>query len=75
MVSWKGSRKDMILFFRICGESKEVDATVSQWMKDLSSVLKGYSPDIFNADKTNLFFECLPNSTFTYKGLPWREDE
>jgi hypothetical protein len=59
-----------LAFKKICGESKAVDETVStQWLKDLPSLLDGYSPDdVFNADETGLFYKCLPTKTFTFKG-------
>ncbi|GBM76204.1 Tigger transposable element-derived protein 6 [Araneus ventricosus] len=39
------------------------------WLSELSSLLKDYkTDDIFNADKTGLFFQCLPNKTAAFKG-------
>ena len=35
----------------------------------LPSILSKYSPDdIYNADETGLFYQCLPNKTYTLKG-------
>ncbi len=62
-------KRHNLVFRRICIESKKVDGAVSsQWMKDLQSVLKGYShDDIFNVDKAGLFYKYLPNSMFIYR--------
>lgn len=39
------------------------------WTEDLPNLLEGYEPDdIYNADETALFFKCLPDKTFTFKG-------
>lgn len=52
------------------GESNSVDQGVcNQWIEDLPSLLEGYDPNnIYNADETALFFKCLPDKTFTFKG-------
>lgn len=47
----------------ICGEAAAVDpTTVDEWKKRLLSIIDKYDPnDIYNADKTGLFFKALPN--------------
>ncbi|GBN76707.1 Tigger transposable element-derived protein 6 [Araneus ventricosus] len=54
----------------ISGESKDVDDNASEnWITEtLSKILKDYAPEnTFNAAKTALFFQCLPQKTLTYK--------
>ncbi|GBN29937.1 Tigger transposable element-derived protein 4 [Araneus ventricosus] len=54
----------------ISGESKDVDDNDSEnWLTEtLSKILKAYKPgNIFNADETALFFQCLPQKTLTFK--------
>ncbi|GBN43016.1 Tigger transposable element-derived protein 4 [Araneus ventricosus] len=54
----------------ISGESKGVDDKDSEnWITEtLSKILKDYkSENIFNADETALFFQCLPQKTLTFK--------
>ncbi|XP_063624721.1 LOW QUALITY PROTEIN: tigger transposable element-derived protein 4-like [Cydia splendana] len=59
-----------ISFKKKVRESKSVDKGVcNQWTEDLPNLLKGYGPnDIYNADETALFFKCLPDKTFIFKG-------
>lgn len=63
-------KRNDIVFKNIVGESGAVDnAVCNKWTNDLSTLLDGYSPDdIFNADETGLFYQCLPNKTFAFKG-------
>ncbi|XP_046976413.1 tigger transposable element-derived protein 6-like [Vanessa cardui] len=63
-------RRHDIAFKKAAGESKSVDQGVcNQWTEDLPNLLEGYEPDdIYNADETALFFKCLPDKTFTFKG-------
>ncbi|GBN68192.1 Tigger transposable element-derived protein 4 [Araneus ventricosus] len=52
------------------GESKDVDDNDSEnWKTETpSKILKDYKPEnIFNADETALFFQCLPQKTLTFK--------
>ena len=65
-------RRNDLVFRKKCGESKAVDdITCNQWIEDFPNLLLNYSADdIFNADETGLFFKCLPNKTFTFKGEP-----
>ena len=38
-------------------------------MNNLPKLIENYSPDgIFNVDETGLFFKCLPEKTFIFKG-------
>lgn len=63
-------RRHGISFKKAAGESKSVDQGVcNQWTEDLPNLLTEYHPkDIYNADETALFFKCLPDKTFTFKG-------
>lgn len=63
-------RRHDIAFKKAAGESNSVDQGVSnQWIEALPSLLEGYDPNnIYNADETALFFKCLPDKTFTFKG-------
>ncbi|GBN05843.1 Tigger transposable element-derived protein 6 [Araneus ventricosus] len=52
------------------GESKDIDDNDSEnWITEiLSKILKDYKPEnIFNADETALFFQCLPQKKLTFK--------
>ncbi|GBL81347.1 Tigger transposable element-derived protein 6 [Araneus ventricosus] len=53
----------------ISGESKDVDHNSENWITEtLSKILKDYKPEnIFNADETALFFQCLPQKALTLK--------
>lgn len=64
-------KRNDLIFKKISGESGAVDINAcSQWINDLPALLGDYSPnDIFNADETGLFFKCLPDKTFTFKGI------
>lgn len=63
-------RRHDVSFKKAAGESKSVDQGVcNQWTEDLPNLLTEYHPnDIYNADETALFFKCLPDKTFTFKG-------
>lgn len=40
------------------------------WSRRLSELLKAYSPkDIYNADKTGLFFKLSPDKTLEFKNV------
>lgn len=55
----------------ISGENKDVDdIDCEAWINGtVSKILKDYKPEnIFNADETALFFQCLPQKTLTFKG-------
>jgi hypothetical protein len=54
------------------GESGSVNEdTLENWKKSLPDLLQGYKEkNIFNANKTWLFHNLLPNKTFSMKGEP-----
>ena len=59
------------MFRKICGESAAVPQNVcDKWVEDeLPSLTENVHPvDIFNADETGLFYQCLPNKTAVFKG-------
>ncbi|XP_049799604.1 tigger transposable element-derived protein 4-like [Schistocerca nitens] len=53
-----------------CGDSKSVDEpTVAQWIQTLPNLIQGYKlRDIYNADETGMFFNLMPDKTFTFRG-------
>ena len=60
-----------IVFKNVCGESASVCTTSTDSWKEthLQRILKDYDPkDIFNADETGLFYQCLPSRTLATKG-------
>ena len=60
-----------ISFRVISGESNSApqEAAKSWAGGKLQSVLADFNPnDIFNADETGLYFQCLPNKTLSFKG-------
>lgn len=63
-------RRNNIAFKKVAGECKSVDDQVcKEWTDMLPYILEEYSPhDIYNADETGLFYKCLPDKTFTFKG-------
>ncbi|GBN47008.1 Tigger transposable element-derived protein 6 [Araneus ventricosus] len=66
----KFERRHGIVAKVISGESKDVDDNDSEnWITEtLSKILKDYKPEnIFNADETALFFQCLPQRTLKFK--------
>ncbi|GBN51302.1 Tigger transposable element-derived protein 6 [Araneus ventricosus] len=66
----KFKRRYGIMAKVISGESKDVDDNDSEnWITEtLSKILKDYKPEnIFNADETALFFQCLSQKTLTFK--------
>ncbi|GBN59142.1 Tigger transposable element-derived protein 4 [Araneus ventricosus] len=66
----KFKKEHGIMAKEISGESKDVDDNDSEnWITEtLSKILKDYKPEnTFNADETTLFFQCLPQKTFTFK--------
>ncbi|GBM53759.1 Tigger transposable element-derived protein 4 [Araneus ventricosus] len=58
-----------IYFKQICGGEKSVNPNeVTDWIRKLKSLLKGYDDrDIFNADETDLFYRVLPDKTLCFK--------
>ena len=60
-----------LIYKTICGESATVTPEMTrEWRNNtLPALLARYSDDdIYNADKTGLFYKCLPNKTYTLKG-------
>ncbi|GBM38002.1 Tigger transposable element-derived protein 4 [Araneus ventricosus] len=59
-------KRHNIAFRKLCGESA---SSCEEWLSELPSLLKDYkADDVFNADETGLFFQCLPNKTAAFKG-------
>lgn len=59
-----------ITFRAICGESAAADTgAATQWkINVLPQLLQRYSDDdVYNADESALFYECLPNQTLAFK--------
>ncbi|GBN65985.1 Tigger transposable element-derived protein 4 [Araneus ventricosus] len=47
------------------------EGTVEQWKEDLATLVNGYEPkNIYNCDKTGLFYKLMPDRTLTFKGEP-----
>ena len=69
---WVSRFKDRhgLVFKKLAGESAEVSVeSTDAWLESLPSLLWGYEPrDVYNADKTGLFFNVLPDRTLAYKG-------
>lgn len=63
-------KRNEIVFKKVTGESASVDDQVcTQWSEQLPELTKGYKPeDIFNADETGMYYQCLPDKTLTFKG-------
>ncbi|GBO44646.1 Tigger transposable element-derived protein 4, partial [Araneus ventricosus] len=53
----------------LCNESASLPESVcEEWIKDIPAIVKGYEPkNIFNADETGLFYQCLPDKTAMFK--------
>ena len=55
-----------MVFKNVCGKSMTV--TEKWYQETLPLLLDQYEPsDIFNADETGLFYQCLPDKTFTFR--------
>ena len=54
----------------LSGEAADVDPTVvDDWEKRLETILEGYElEDIYNADKTGVFFRALPTKSLVVRG-------
>lgn len=65
----KFKQRNDIVFRKVCGESASVDDNVCKdWKEELKTFLKDYEPkNIFNADETALYYQCLPDKTLTFK--------
>lgn len=59
-----------LVFKKLAGESAAVDTNATDlWFQRLPELLEEYEPrDIYNADETGLFFNCLPDRTLALKG-------
>jgi hypothetical protein len=60
-----------IVYAKLSGEALSVDSkTASEWVKSAwVECQQGYSEeDIYNADKTGVFYNMTPDSTFKFKG-------
>ncbi len=64
---WK--KRFSIKYFKICGESGDVQGvTIDSWKERLPELVRGYSKnDIWNMDETGLFFRALPDHGFAHK--------
>ncbi|GBL94937.1 Tigger transposable element-derived protein 4 [Araneus ventricosus] len=65
----KCKKRHNIVFLKLCGESASVDVSSCEvWISELPFLLKDCkADDAFNADETELFFQCLPNKTAAFK--------
>ncbi|XP_051170921.1 tigger transposable element-derived protein 6-like [Leptopilina boulardi] len=63
-------KRHNLVFKNKVGEIKSGDQDVcNEWTENLPTLLKEYDANnIYNADETALFFKCLPNKTFTFRG-------
>jgi hypothetical protein len=59
-----------LVFKKLAGESAAMDTnTTDLWFERLLKLLEEYEAwDIYNADETGLFFNCLPDRTLPLKG-------
>ena len=60
-----------LVFKAVCGESASISPALTEnWFQEaLPRLLQRYkSSDIFNVDETGLFYQCLPDKTFTFRG-------
>ncbi|GBM94237.1 Tigger transposable element-derived protein 4 [Araneus ventricosus] len=62
-------KRHNIVFWKLCRESASVNSSsCEEWLSELPSLLKDYKAyDVFNADETGLFYQCLPNKTAAFK--------
>jgi hypothetical protein len=69
---WASIFKDRhgLVFKKLAGESAEVSVeSTDTRLESLPSLLEGYEPcNIYNADKTGLFFNVFPDRNLAYKG-------
>ena len=64
-------KRNNISFCKMSGESNSVPINlVEKWLlEEMPRIMSQYSPkDIFNADETGLFYKCLPDKTYEFKG-------
>ncbi|KAL7289037.1 hypothetical protein TKK_0016991 [Trichogramma kaykai] len=62
-------KRNMITFKKLCGESGDVNKQIySYWKIKLKDLVSHYEArNVFNADETSLFFQCLPDRTLCFK--------
>lgn len=62
-------KRHNLVFKKICGESASVGQEIClQWKEKLLSLISPYDArNVFNADETGLFYECLPDRTLCLK--------
>jgi hypothetical protein len=59
-----------LVYRKVCGEANSVNPEVVAW-KDttlLHLMAKYFPKDIFNADEFGLFYNMLPDKTYTFEG-------
>lgn len=62
-------KRHSIVFKVMHGDSADTDLNVVKTWKNskLKTVIEDFDPDdVYNADETGLFFQCLPNKTFCF---------
>lgn len=59
-----------LVYKSVTGECKSVDLQeVEKWKSMLPELISGYQPkDIFNMDECGIFYNLLPDKTYTFKG-------
>jgi hypothetical protein len=63
-------KRNNIVWNGICGEAKDVDeSVVGEYKPKLLELISPYEPiNVYNADKTELFFQALPTKSLAVKG-------
>ena len=70
-IDWMKKRHNLVYRLLSGGSSSVDEATIEEWRKNLPNLIKVYKPkDIFNADKTRLFFNILPEKNYVIKQSP-----
>lgn len=67
---WRFKMHHGLTFKNACGEKADADqATCDEWVPgQLREHLAGYAlSEVFNADKTAVYFKLLPNKTIMFK--------
>ena len=71
---WFSRFKDRhnISYKKICGEAKSADLSqIDDWVAKLTEIRFEYkADDIYNADKTALFYKCIPEKSYCIKSQP-----
>ncbi len=73
---WKKKKRFSIKYFKICGESGDVQGvTIDSWKERLPELVRGYSKNvIWNMDETGLFVRALPVMALPKKVVVAREE-